>query len=130
MECQRVNRVHDIHAALHSTMAFKRILPLLTLLARIKELDRDPSLDAAACVALTVRHTTDCARHELEGGFAPLPGLAHVADVVEIDTPGGHGHDEGVVYGRCAEDFVGLGVLGGFGAGAGVEESNCVVPGT
>lgn len=130
MKCQRINRIHDIHASLHLPMAFKRIFSLLALIARIEKLNRNSSLNAAACITLPVWHAADSPCHEFERALATLPGLGHLADVVEVDGAGGHGYDESVVDGGGREDFVRLWVLGGLPGGARVKEADGVVPGT
>lgn len=111
-------------------MAFKRIFPLLTLIARIEKLDRNSALDAAACVTLPVRHAADGPCHEFERALATLPRLGHVTDVVKVDGTGGHCDDKSVVDGGSREDFVRLRVLGGLPGGAWVEETDGMVPGT
>lgn len=130
MKCQRINRIHNIHPPFHLPMTFKRIFPLLTLIARIEKLDRNSALDAAACVALPVRHAADGPCHEFEGALATLPRFGHVTDVVKVDGAGGHGDDKGVIDGGSREDFVRLRVLRGLPGGARVEEADGMVPGT
>lgn len=130
MERQRINRIHDVHTPLHLPMAFKRIFPLLALIARIEEFDRDSSLDAAASVTLSIRHAADGPCHKFERALATLPRLAHVADVVEVDRAGGHGDNKSVIDGGSREYFVRLWVFGGLSGGAWVEEADSMVPGT
>lgn len=130
MKRQRIDRIHNVHAPLNLPMAFKRIFPLLTLVARIEKFDRDSSLNAAACVALSVRHAANGPCHEFERALATLPRLGHVTDVVEVYRARGHSDNKSVVNGRGREDFVRLWVLGGLSGGAWVEEADGMVPGT
>lgn len=111
MKCQRVDWIYNVDTAFHSAVTFERVFPLLTLLAGIEEFDGYAALDTAACISLPVGHASNGTGLVLQGRLAALPGFCHVTNIVKVDAAGGHGHDEGMVDGRCAEDLMGLVVL-------------------
>ena len=117
MERQRVDGVHDVDSLGGGlTMALEGVLASLGGARRVEPLDRDAAFDAGRRVPFVVGHAGHGPRHELEGGFPPLPGFddgrrggggrrrgrrgvrggggAQVGELVDVQGAGRHGHDE------------------------------------
>lgn len=115
MEGEGVDGVDDVDAGLQLAVALEGVLLGLAGVAGVEELDGDAALDRRRGVAEPVGHAGDGARLELERRLAALPGRGHVAQVVQMDAAGRHGHDESVAGGSQRVDLLRLGVLRGQG---------------